>query len=107
MYLAIGETYAGLLENSLRNTNQSDSIFVLEEAFKSLFEICKGSGGGGVSAEKGAAITISKIIHSAPSSYFNDVFEVVISNILSYLKPDNSKNPFEVRSQTHRMNLAH
>jgi hypothetical protein len=66
---------------------------VLEEAFKSLFEICKG---GGLSAERGAAITISKIIHAAPSSYFNSVFEVIITNILNYLKPENAKNPFEV-----------
>lgn len=95
MFFAIGETYAGLLENSLKNTNESDSVFVLEEAFKSLFEI---SNGGGMSAERGAAITISKIIHAAPSAYFGAVFDIVITNILDYLKPDNVKNPFEVSS---------
>lgn len=39
MFTAIGDTYAGLLENSLRNTNESDSKFVLEEAMTSLFDI--------------------------------------------------------------------
>ena len=93
MFLAIGETYAGLLENSLKNTNESDSVFVLEQAFQNLFVISKD---GGMSAERGAAITISKIIHAAPSSYFSGVFDIIITNILEYLRPDNVKNPFEV-----------
>lgn len=94
MFVAIGETYAGLLENSLKNTNESDSVFVLEEAFKSLFLITKQFG---TKAQAGSAITISKIIHGSPSAYFHKLFDVIISNILEYLKPESCKSPFEVR----------
>ena len=93
MFVAIGDTYAGLLENTLKNTNESDSVFVLEEAFKSLFQITQEAG---VSAQCGAAITISKIIHASPSAYFHKLFEMIISNIIAYLKPDHCKSPFEV-----------
>lgn len=94
MFIAIGDTYAGLLENSLKNTNESDSTFVLEEAFKSLFLITKEFG---TKAQSGAAITISKIIHASPSAYFHKLFDIVVSNILEYLKPESCKSPFEVK----------
>lgn len=94
IFTAIGNTYAGLLENSLRNTNQSDSTFVLEEAFKSLFEILMESN---ESAQMGVGIVLARIIQITPSRYFKDMFDFLLENIINYLRKDRDCNsPFEV-----------
>jgi hypothetical protein len=83
IFQAIGETYAGLLEHSLKKTNETDSLYVLQEALKSLFEVMAS---GSANTRIGACVSVLKIIQSSPSQFFGALFEFIVTNLIGVIR---------------------
>lgn len=65
---AIGDTYAGVIEHSLKKSNQEDAIVVIEGAFEKLFAMAASDD---VTEQSASAECILRIIKAAPSAYFS------------------------------------
>ena len=79
---AIGDTYAGLLEHSLKKSTEEDSIYVLEEGINTLFELIDS---GPSNQQQGAALSILKIIKVAPSNHFDKIVPTIIEGLVECL----------------------
>lgn len=79
---AIGDTYSGLLEHSLKKSNQEDATFVIEEAFKLLFDM---AGSKSSVEQRAASSCILRIIKASPSSYFNSCSDFLARNLIEVL----------------------
>lgn len=84
---AIGETYAGLLEHSLKKSSLEDSQFVLKETLQTLFELM---GSSNTTLQIGAAICIQKIIQTGPSLHFSSVVPYLVEQLVGMLKKKKS-----------------
>lgn len=83
IFEAIGETYAGLLEHSLKKSSEEDAVFVLEEAIKTLLEMVET---GQPNQQQGAATSILRIIKTAPSTHFAQVTGLLLEGVLGAFK---------------------
>lgn len=85
---AIGDTYSGLLEHSLKKSTKDDACFVIEEAFKLLFEMATSNS---ISEQRAASVCILRIIKSSPSTYFTACSEFLVKNLVEVLGKKNSE----------------
>jgi hypothetical protein len=79
---AIGETYCGLLEHSLKKSSHEDAVFVIEEAFKLLFEMAASKSSV---EQRASSICILRIIKASPSSFFSACADFLTSSLVALL----------------------
>lgn len=79
---AIGDTYTGLLEHSLKKSGPEDAVFVIEEAFKLLFEMANSKG---PVEQRAASACILRVAKSSPSTHFSACSEFLVKNLIEVL----------------------